>query len=76
MTKKNSMNLKKRMLTSKGDKASGSVLQRWMAPREMPPRGTLKWYAEMVLICTVFAVTGTSTMVIVSIHIVPDNTTF
>mmetsp|Transcript_29477 Transcript_29477/g.35057 ORF Transcript_29477/g.35057 Transcript_29477/m.35057 type:complete len:218 (-) Transcript_29477:8-661(-) len=65
MTKKNSMNLKKRMLTSAGDKASGSVLQRWMAPRDMPPRGTVKWYAEMVLICTVFAVTGTSTMVIV-----------
>mmetsp|Transcript_28088 Transcript_28088/g.81194 ORF Transcript_28088/g.81194 Transcript_28088/m.81194 type:complete len:212 (-) Transcript_28088:150-785(-) len=42
-----------------------SFLQRWMAPKEMPPRWTLRWYGEMVLICTVFAITGTSTMVLV-----------
>jgi hypothetical protein len=54
------------MLTSSGQaKSGGSLLQRWMAPKEMPERGSLKWYAEMVLICSVFAVTGTSTMVIV-----------
>ena len=52
-----------------GNKPEGKFLRRWMAPREMPQRGTLKWYGEMVLICTVFAITGTSTMVMVSICI-------
>mmetsp|Transcript_15459 Transcript_15459/g.29169 ORF Transcript_15459/g.29169 Transcript_15459/m.29169 type:complete len:212 (-) Transcript_15459:179-814(-) len=42
-----------------------TFLQRWLAHKEIPPRGTLKWYGEMILICTVFAITGTSTMVIV-----------
>lgn len=45
--------------------SNGTFLQRWLAHKEIPPRGTLKWYGEMVLICTVFAITGTSTMVIV-----------
>ena len=40
-------------------------LQWWMSPKEIPPRWTFKWYGEMVLICTVFAITGTSTMVMV-----------
>jgi len=39
--------------------------ERWTAPREMPPRNTPRWYGEMILICTVFAITGTSTMVLV-----------
>lgn len=43
----------------------GSFLQRWMAHKEIPLKGTLNWYGEMVLICTVFAITGTSTMVLV-----------
>ena len=42
-----------------------TFLQRWMAHKEIPPRWTLKWYGEMTLICTVFAITGTSTMVLV-----------
>lgn len=42
-----------------------SFLQKWMAPKEMPPRWTLRWYGEMALLCTVFAITGTSTMVLV-----------
>ncbi len=42
-----------------------TFLQRWMAHKEIPPRGTLKWYGEMTLLCTVFAITGTSTMVLV-----------
>ena len=41
-------------------------LQRFLEPKEMPPRGTFAWYREMVLICTVFAVTGSSTMMLVS----------
>lgn len=44
---------------------STSFLQRFLAPKPMPPRNTPRWYAEMVLICTVFAITGTSTMVLV-----------
>jgi hypothetical protein len=38
---------------------------RWTAPREMPPRYTVRWYGEVVLICTVFGITGTSTMLLV-----------
>ena len=49
-----------------GKQQKKSFLSQWIAPREMPPRGTLTWYGEMCLICTVFAVTGTSTMVMVS----------
>jgi len=36
-----------------------------MGHKEIAPRGTLTWYGEMVLLCTVFAITGTSTMVLV-----------
>lgn len=49
----------------KAAQSQGSFLQRWMAHKEIPTRGTLKWYGEMVLLCTVFAITGTSTMVLV-----------
>jgi hypothetical protein len=42
-----------------------SFMSKWMGHKEIPPKGTLKWYGEMVLICTVFAITGTSTMVLV-----------
>jgi hypothetical protein len=35
--------------------------------KEMPPRNTPRWYGEMVLLCTVFAITGSSTMVLVSV---------
>jgi hypothetical protein len=45
---------------------SQTWFQRFLAPKEIPPRGTLKWYLEMLLITTVFGVTGTSTMVLVS----------
>jgi hypothetical protein len=38
---------------------------RWTAPREMPPRYTVRWYGEVALICTVFGITGTSTMLLV-----------
>ena len=42
-----------------------TFLQKFLGPKEMPPRGTLKWYGEITLICTVFAITGTSTIVLV-----------
>lgn len=38
---------------------------RFIGPKEMPPRWTPRWYGEVMLICTVFAITGTSTMVLV-----------
>ena len=53
------------VVSSSAKKGQGSFLQRWMAHKEIPPRGTVKWYGEMTLICTVFAITGTSTMVMV-----------
>ena len=42
-----------------------AFLQRFLAPKAMPPRNTPRWYAEMALICTVFGITGTSTMFLV-----------
>jgi hypothetical protein len=41
-------------------------LQRFLAHKEIPPRSTFAWYREMLLISTVFGITGTSTMVLVS----------
>jgi len=42
-----------------------TFLQRFLAPKVMPERNTPRWYLEMALICTVFAITGSSTMVLV-----------
>lgn len=39
-------------------------LDRFLAAKEMPPRNTFAWYREMLLICTVFAITGSSTMIV------------
>ena len=52
--------------SSTKNKDSSSFLQRFLGPKEMPPRWTFTWYREMVLLCTVFAITGSSTMVMVS----------
>lgn len=49
--------------TASTDKTT--FLQRFLGPKEMPPRWTFAWYREMVLLCTVFAITGSSTMVLV-----------
>lgn len=43
---------------------SKSWLARFFGPKPMPQRGTLEWYREMVLICTVFGITGSSTMMV------------
>jgi len=40
-------------------------LASFLGPKEMPPRWSFPWYREMVLLCTVFAITGSSTMVLV-----------
>jgi hypothetical protein len=37
----------------------------YLGEKTMPPRWTLPWYREMILICSVFAITGSSTMVLV-----------
>jgi hypothetical protein len=42
-----------------------TMLQRWLGPKVMPEKGTFQWYREMVLLCTVFAITGSSTMFMV-----------
>jgi hypothetical protein len=45
---------------------SSQMLARFLGPKEMPPRWTFAWYREMALVCTVFGITGSSTMVLVS----------
>jgi len=50
------------------EESSSSFSQFWksfLAPKPMPDRWSAAWYREMVLICTVFAITGSSTMVVV-----------
>jgi membrane-bound lytic murein transglycosylase B len=37
----------------------------YLGETTMPPRWTLPWYREMLLVCFVFAITGSSTMVLV-----------
>ena len=37
----------------------------YLQPKTMPDRWSVAWYREMALICTVFAITGSSTMVLV-----------
>jgi hypothetical protein len=44
--------------------ASISMWQRFLAPKPMPERYSASWYREMILICTVFAITGSSTMLV------------
>ncbi len=56
----NSNNLKDDTTTKQS-----TFLERFLAPKPMPPRNTPKWYAEMMLICTVFGITGSTTMVVV-----------
>ncbi len=43
---------------------SMTMWQRFLAPKPMPERHTFAWYREMLLICTVFAITGSSTMMV------------
>ena len=42
-----------------------TMMQRFLGHKEIPPKGTFAWYREMVLLCTVFAITGSSTMLLV-----------
>ena len=45
--------------------STSTFLQRFLGPKPMPPQNTFRWYMEMTLLCTVFAISGTSTMVLV-----------
>jgi len=56
-----------------GDPTSGTTqqqqqqqtwLQKFLAPKPMPERNTAAWYREILLICTVFGITGSSTMLV------------
>lgn len=38
---------------------------KFLGPKQMPERNTAAWYREMLLICTVFGITGSSTMLLV-----------
>jgi len=42
-----------------------SFIQNFLGPKDMPPRNTFAWYREMILLSTVFAITGSSTMFLV-----------
>ena len=46
------------------NKESQTWLQRFLGPKPMPPRNTMAWYKEIALICTVFGITGSSTMMV------------
>lgn len=48
----------------------------FLAPKPMPERWSAAWYQEMVLVCTVFAITGSSTMVLVSWNVEGKARTF
>jgi hypothetical protein len=41
-------------------------IEDFLGPKKMPERHTFAWYREITLICTVFAITGSSTMILVS----------
>mmetsp|Transcript_25829 Transcript_25829/g.59460 ORF Transcript_25829/g.59460 Transcript_25829/m.59460 type:complete len:216 (-) Transcript_25829:432-1079(-) len=46
-------------------KGRGGLWEWWTAPVDMPPRKSVRWYAEMALVSTVFGVTGSTTMFLV-----------
>jgi hypothetical protein len=46
------------------DFSTMTMWQRFLAPKPMPERHTFAWYREILLICTVFAITGSSTMLV------------
>jgi hypothetical protein len=49
-----------------GQETRQTWLQKFLSLKEMPEKYSFQWYREMVLICTVFAITGSSTMFLVS----------
>mmetsp|Transcript_9808 Transcript_9808/g.22095 ORF Transcript_9808/g.22095 Transcript_9808/m.22095 type:complete len:224 (-) Transcript_9808:284-955(-) len=51
--------------SSSSSSSKTTFLERFFATKPMPPRNTPRWYGEMALICTVFGITGSSTMFLV-----------
>jgi hypothetical protein len=43
---------------------TATMWQRFLGPKPMPERHTAAWYREMLLICTVFGITGSTTMLV------------
>lgn len=65
--KKNIQSLKE-AVKSEPIESTSSFSKFWksyLQPKPMPDRLSAAWYREMALICTVFAITGSSTMVVV-----------
>lgn len=54
-----------RRLHTTSKNKSVTALTKFMGPKPMPKKGSSEWYREMVLLCTVFAITGSSTMILV-----------
>lgn len=50
----------------KGPEKPETFWSRFLGPKPMPERHTAAWYREVALICTVFGITGSSTMMLVS----------
>ena len=50
--------------TAKEETGFKEWLQWFLGPKPMPERYTFAWYREMTLICTVFAITGSSTLAV------------
>lgn len=63
--KSSASNQVKEAATEPSKSSFSAAWQKFTGAKPMPERWTLPWYREMVLICTVFAITGTSTMVVV-----------
>jgi hypothetical protein len=64
-TDKNSATSKQAKETANEQGPKSTFWQKFTGAKPMPERWTLPWYREMVLISTVFAITGSSTMVVV-----------
>lgn len=63
-TKPRSLDVEKVIRVKKAPEKAPTMIQRFLGPKKMPERHTAAWYKEVLLICTVFAITGSSTMVV------------
>lgn len=64
----------KRNFSNKSLKEETRWWERFTAERTMPKRYTAAWYGEMLLVCTVFGITGSTTMIVRNIHFDDPNT--
>lgn len=54
-------------LLSRSAEPQKTSWERFLGPKPMPERYTALWYREILLICTVFGITGSSTMMVRSL---------